>query len=134
MDTHTVTLRTGSRPGTHDITAALIEFCSSRADGLVNVFVPHATAALAIIEVGAGSDHDLIETMDRLVPRDERWSHRHGSPGHGADHLLPALLSPSIVLPVIGGRPALGEWQSVVLVDLNVDKPDRQVIFSHLTG
>lgn len=134
MDSTTINLRTGSRAGTHDLTAALIEFCSGKPDGLVNVFVPHATAGLAVIEVGAGSDHDLVETMDRLVPRDERWSHRHGSPGHGADHVLPALLTPSIVFPVIDGRPALGMWQSVVLVDLNVDNTERQVVFSHVPG
>ena len=104
------------------------------ADGLVHVFAPHATVGVALIEVGAGSDSDLSATIDRLLPRDDRWRHRHGSGGHGADHVLPALISPSMVLPVLDGQLALGTWQSVVLVDTNVDNPDRRVRLSFLAG
>ena len=99
-------------------------------DGLVHVFAPHATAGLALVELGAGSDADLAATIDRLLPRDDRWRHRHGSGGHGADHVLPAFISPSMVLPVIDGQLALGVWQSVVLVDPNVDNPRRTVRLS----
>lgn len=120
-----------------DLTDQLRRFCRSRgpdACGLCNVFVPHATAGLAIIETGAGSDPDLVDTLERLLPRDERYRHAHGSPGHGADHVLPALVSPSVTIPVAGGRPLLGTWQSVVLVDLNRDNPRRSVRFSFLPG
>jgi len=107
-------------------------FCAEGGDGLVNVFVPHATAGLAIMEVGARSEVDLLAMLERLLPRDARYRHAHGSPGHGADHLLPALVSPSVTLPVLGGRLALGTWQSLVLVDLNVDNPRRHVRFTFL--
>lgn len=117
-----------------DLTDAVAAFCGSLGDGLVNVFAPHATVGLALIEVGAGSEPDLEAALERLLPRDERYVHRHGSPGHGADHLLPALLSPSVTIPVLGGRPALGIWQHVVLVDLNRDNPTRQVRLSFLAG
>jgi len=117
-----------------DLTVSLGEFCKDRGDGLVNVFAPHATAGLAIIETGAGSDQDLVDTVGRLFPRDARYRHVHGTHGHGADHVLPAVISPSISIPVIDGRPALGIWQSVVLVDTNVDNPDRTVRFSFLAG
>ncbi|WP_299564524.1 secondary thiamine-phosphate synthase enzyme YjbQ [uncultured Mycolicibacterium sp.] len=117
-----------------DLTDEVRAFCASRADGLCNVFVPHATAGVAIIETGAGSDHDLVDTLERLLPRDDRYRHRHGSPGHGADHVLPALVSPSVTVPVQGGRPLLGTWQSVVLVDLNRDNPRRTVRLSFLAG
>ena len=117
-----------------DLTVSLGDFCKDRGDGLVNVFAPHATAGLAIIETGAGSDQDLVDTVGRLFPRDSRYRHVHGSHGHGADHVLPAVISPSISIPVIAGRPALGIWQSVVLVDTNVDNPDRTVRFSFLAG
>ncbi|AMO61780.1 secondary thiamine-phosphate synthase enzyme [Mycolicibacterium phlei] len=115
-----------------DLTRAVREFCGRHRDGLCNVFVPHATAGVAIIEVGAGSDDDLVDTLERLLPRDDRYRHAHGSPGHGADHVLPALVSPSVTLPVQGGRPLLGTWQSVVLVDLNRDNPRRSVRLSFL--
>jgi secondary thiamine-phosphate synthase enzyme len=121
-----------SRSRTVDLTTELKRFCAEENDGLVNVFVPHATAGLALMEVGSGSEGDLLETLERLLPRDDRYGHAHGSPGHGADHLLPALVSPSVTIPVVGGRPALGIWQSLVLVDLNVDNPRRQVRFSFL--
>jgi secondary thiamine-phosphate synthase enzyme len=117
-----------------DLTDDLRSFCRNRADGLCNVFVPHATAGVALIETGAGSDDDLIDTLERLLPRDDRYRHAHGSPGHGADHVLPGLVSPSVTVPVQGGRPLLGTWQSVVLVDLNRDNPQRKVRFSFVTG
>jgi secondary thiamine-phosphate synthase enzyme len=101
-------------------------------DGLVHVFAPHATAGLALMETGAGTEPDVEELLARLLPRDDRYTHRHGSPGHGADHLLPVLVSPSLVLPVIEGRLALGTWQSVVLVDLNEDNPNRTVRLSFI--
>ena len=103
-------------------------------DGLVNVFVPHATAGLALIETGSGSEPDLEDVLDRLLPRDDRYRHSHGSPGHGADHLLPAFLSPSLTLPVVAGEVALGTWQSVVLVDPNRDNPRRKVRLSFVPG
>jgi secondary thiamine-phosphate synthase enzyme len=98
------------------------------------VFVPHATAGIVVMELGAGSDDDALAALDRLLPRDDRWRHRHGSPGHGADHVLPAFIAPSITVPVIDGRLTLGTWQSIVLVDTNVDNPDRQVRLSFLPG
>ena len=118
----------------HDLTAEVERFCRGRGDGAVLVFAPHATAGLALMETGSGSEGDLEELLGRLLPRDDRYTHRHGSPGHGADHLLPALVSPSLVLPVDDGRPALGVWQSVVLVDLNADNPHRKVRFTFLAG
>ncbi len=113
-----------------DLTTQLERFCAEQGDGLVNVFVPHATAGLALMELGSGSEGDLIAAFERLLPRDGRYRHAHGSSGHGADHLLPVLVSPSVTLPVIGGRVALGTWQSLVLVDLNVDNPRRHVRLS----
>jgi secondary thiamine-phosphate synthase enzyme len=113
-----------------DLTAGVVEFCRSLGDGLVHVFAPHATAGVALMELGSGSEADLEELLERLLPRDNRYRHRHGSPGHGADHLLPVLVSPSLVLPVIDGRVQLGTWQSVVLVDLNRDNPHRRVRLS----
>ncbi len=119
-----------SRERIVDLTAQLERFCAGLGDGLVNVFVPHATAGVALMETGSHSESDLLSALERLLPRDTRYQHAHGSPGHGADHLLPALVSPSVTLPVLGGRVALGTWQSVVLVDLNVDNPWRHVRFS----
>jgi secondary thiamine-phosphate synthase enzyme len=117
-----------------DISTHVQQFLSGANEGLVNVFVPHATAGLAIMETGAGSESDLEATLDRLLPRDDRWTHRHGSPGHGADHVLPAFITPSVSIPVVGGRMQLGTWQSIVLVDLNRDNPQRKVRFSFLEG
>jgi len=117
-----------------DLTGEVAAFCRSEGDGLVSVFAPHATAGLALMETGSGSEDDLAATLDRLLPRDDRYRHRHGSPGHGADHLLPALVSPSLTVPVQGGRMLLGTWQSIVLVDLNADNPRRQVRLTFLCG
>jgi secondary thiamine-phosphate synthase enzyme len=117
-----------------DLTDDVRSFCASHGDGLCNVFVPHATAGVAVIETGAGSDDDLVETLERLLPRDDRYRHAHGSPGHGADHVLPALITPSVTLPVQAGKPLFGTWQSVVLVDLNGDNPRRSVRLSFVDG
>ncbi len=133
MDTTTIQLETGTRR-TVDLTDAARSFASGRGDGLLHVFAPHATAGLALMELGAGSEVDLEDLLARLLPRDDRYRHRHGSPGHGGDHLLPALCSPSIGIPVIAGELTLGTWQSLVLVDPNLDNPNRTVRFSFLAG
>ena len=133
MRSETIQVHTGGRPCVHDLTDACAAFTRDDGDGLLNVFVPHATAGIAIIETGAGSDTDLIATLDALLPRDDRWRHRHGSPGHGRDHVLPAFLAPSIVVPVLGGRLQLGTWQSICLVDTNVDNAERTVRLSMLS-
>lgn len=123
-----------SRRKTVDITDAVRAFCRGRGDGLCNVFVPHATAGIAVIETGAGSDADLVDALERLLPRDDRYRHSHGSPGHGADHVLPGLVSPSVTVPVADGALLLGTWQNVVLVDLNRDNPRRSVRLSFVNG
>jgi secondary thiamine-phosphate synthase enzyme len=115
-----------------DLTEEARRFCRDRADGLLNVFVPHATAGVALFETGAGSEGDVLDMLERLVPRDDRYQHRHGSPGHGADHVVPAIVSPSVVIPVGAGELLLGTWQSIVLVDLNEDNPQRHVRLSFL--
>lgn len=119
---------------TVDLTEELTRFCAGRGDGLVNAFVPHATAGIALMETGSGSDADLVAILERVLPRDHSYRHAHGSPGHGADHVLPAFVSPSVTLPVFDGRVALGTWQSLVLVDLNADNPRRQVRFSFMAS
>jgi len=129
MDSDEITVDT-ARSSTVDLSDELARFCGGRGDGLVNVFVPHATAGLALMETGSGSEQDLVAAMASLLPRDDRYRHSHGTRGHGADHVLPALVSPSVTLPVFGGRVAFGTWQSLVLVDLNVDNPIRRVRFS----
>lgn len=134
MDSVVIELRTGTGPTVADITAEVASFCRGRGDGMVNVFVPHATCGLAIIETGAGSDHDLLTALDHVLPRDDRWMHRHGSPGHGSDHVVPAFISPSLSIPVFAGAMALGTWQSVGLVDTNADNPIRSVRLSFLPG
>ena len=134
MDTTVITVRTGDRPVVRDITGEAERFVSGRGDGLLHVFVPHATAGVAIIETGAGSDEDLLTAIDELLPAEDKWRHRHGSPGHGRDHVLPAWIPPYATLPVLGGRIQLGTWQSICLVDPNGDNPTRQVRFSFLTG
>ena len=133
MDTELLDLETGDRRLT-DVTDHVARFCAGRGDGLVHVLAPHATAGLALMELGSGSEADLSALLDRLLPRDDRYRHRHGSPGHGADHLLPVLVSPSLSLPVAGGRALLGTWQSLVLVDLNIDNRRRHLRLSWLAG
>ncbi|CAN5425783.1 secondary thiamine-phosphate synthase enzyme YjbQ [soil metagenome] len=129
MDTEVLDVDTARRRIV-DLTDEVRQFCAGHTDGLCNVFVPHATAGVAIIETGAGSDDDLLDTLDRLLPRDDRYRHSHGSFGHGADHVLPGIVSPSATIPVQGGQPLLGTWQSIVLVDLNQDNPRRSVRLS----
>jgi secondary thiamine-phosphate synthase enzyme len=131
-----IEVRTGSREDVHDLTAECERFLAAAGagDGLLNVWVPHATAGLAVIETGAGSDTDLLAALRELLPADDRWRHRHGSLGHGRDHVLPALVSPSLSVPVLAGRMALGTWQSVCLVDTNRDNPSRHVRLSFLAG
>jgi len=131
----TTILRFTTDRGVYDLTAQAVAFVSGRGDGLLSVFAEHATAGLALIETGAGSDLDLMDVIDTLLPRDDRrWRHRHGSPGHGADHVLPAFVAPSITIPVVSGRMALGTWQSLVLVDPNGDNPRRRVRLSWIPG
>jgi secondary thiamine-phosphate synthase enzyme len=125
-----LTIQTGGRRGLFDLTADCARFVAGAGDGLLNVFVPHATCGLVVMELGSGSDSDLLEALDRVLPRDDRWRHRHGSPGHGADHVVPALAPPSIVVPVVGGGLALGTWQSIALLDTNVDNARRTVRLS----
>lgn len=124
---------TGDRLVT-DLTARATEFCDGRGDGLLHVFVPHATAGVAIFETGAGSEEDLELILESMLPRGAAYRHRHGSPGHGRDHVLPAIVAPSITVPVLDGRLQLGTWQSIVLVDSNVDNPRRQVRLSFIAG
>jgi secondary thiamine-phosphate synthase enzyme len=133
MDSELLELTTGGRLTT-DITAAAADFCRGRGDGLLQVFVPHATAGVAIFETGSGSEEDLELILESVLPRDAAYLHRHGSPGHGRDHVLPVLVAPSITVPVIDGRMQLGTWQSIVLVDPNADNPRRQVRLSFLAG
>lgn len=134
MDTQTLTVRTGDREVVLDLTREAADFASGRGDGLLHVFVPHATAGVAILETGAGSDDDLLAALRDLLPADDRWRHRHGSPGHGRSHVMPALVPPYATVPVLGGRLALGTWQSICLVDLNVDNDVREVRLSFLPG
>ncbi len=134
MRTETRTIRTGSLARVHDLTAECAAFSRGEQDGLLSVFVPHATAGLAILETGAGSDEDLLRALDDLLPRADRWRHRHGSAGHGRDHVLPAFIAPSITVPVVGGRLQLGTWQSICLVDTNIDNANRTVRLSFLAG
>ena len=134
MRSEVITVRTGDRPAVRDITGTAMEFVAGKGDGLLHVFVPHATAGVALIETGAGSDEDLLRALDDLLPADDRWRHRHGSRGHGRDHLLPAFVAPYVTVPVLGGRLALGTWQSIALVDPNGDNPTRQVRLSFLPG
>ncbi|MFI9528888.1 secondary thiamine-phosphate synthase enzyme YjbQ [Micromonospora rosaria] len=134
MRSEVVTVQTGSRPTVRDITREAESFVAGQGDGLLHVFVPHATAGLAIIETGAGSDDDLLTALDDILPTDDRWRHRHGSRGHGRDHVLPAFVPPYATVPVLDGRLALGTWQSICLVDTNGDNPTRKVRFSFLPG
>ncbi len=133
MESQEVEVRTGGDLVT-DVTTLVERFCNGRGDGIVHLFVPHATAGVALLELGSGSEEDLAEVLGRILPRDDRYRHRHGSPGHGGDHVLPVFVSPSLSLPVLGGRPALGTWQSVALVDPNGDNPERRIRLSFLAG
>jgi secondary thiamine-phosphate synthase enzyme len=129
-----IPIETGGRRVT-DITERVRAFgAEGRSDGLLHVFVPHATAGVALMETGSGSEGDLEDTLDRLIPRDDRYTHRHGSLGHGGDHLLPVFVSPSLTLPVVDGRVTLGTWQSVVVVDPNREKDTRTVRLSFVQG
>jgi secondary thiamine-phosphate synthase enzyme len=133
MDKLLVTVDTSTRKCV-DLTPEIKAFVNGRGDGLLSVFAPHSTVGLAILELGSGSDADLEAALARILPRDDSfYSHAHGATGHGADHLVPALISPSLTLPVIDGQPALGTWQSIVLVDLNVDNPERHVLLSFIS-
>lgn len=134
METTTFTVRTGSREAVRDLTREAAAFVSGRGDGLLSVFVPHATAGVAVLELGAGSEGDLLAALGDLLPADDRWSHAHGSPGHGRSHVMPAIVPPTLTVPVLGGRLALGTWQSIALVDLNVDNAERTVRLSFMAG
>ena len=134
MDSGTHRYRTGDTERVLDLTSDCADFVDGRGDGLLHVFVPHATAGIEIIETGAGSDDDLLAALADLLPADDRWRHRHGSPGHGRSHVMPALVPPYATVPVLDGRLALGTWQSGCLVDLNVDNAEREVRFSFLAG
>jgi secondary thiamine-phosphate synthase enzyme len=136
VDSQLIEIRTGTREAVVDLTGEIAAFLRSAGarDGLLNVWVPHATAGLAVIETGAGSDTDLLTALQDLLPADDRWTHRHGSPGHGRDHVLPAIVAPSMSVPVLDGNTALGTWQSVCLVDTNGDNPVRSVRLSYLPG
>ena len=134
VETTVLRVETGAREGLFDLTGRCREFVRGRGDGLLHVFAPHATAGIAVLELGSGSDEDLLAVLAELLPADDRWRHRHGSRGHGRSHVLPALVPPYASLPVVGGDLALGTWQSVVLVDLNVDNAVREVRLSLLAG
>jgi secondary thiamine-phosphate synthase enzyme len=134
MDTDTRSYHTGSEEAVLDLTRDASEYVAGKGDGLLHVFVPHATAGIAIIETGAGSDDDLLAALGDLLPADDRWRHRHGSPGHGRSHVMPALVPPYATVPVQDGRLLLGTWQSICLVDLNVDNAEREVRFSFVAG
>jgi secondary thiamine-phosphate synthase enzyme len=134
VDSTVLTVRTGDREVVHDLTRQCRDFVRGRGDGLLHVFVPHATAGVAVLELGAGSDDDLLAALADLLPADDRWRHRHGSRGHGRSHVLPALVPPYATLPVLDGVLELGTWQSVALVDLNLDNPERSVRLSFLRG
>lgn len=135
-------VRTGRDRGFFDLTEACRAFVADStrdaaddaADGLLSVFVPHATAGLVILELGAGSDADALDALDRVLPRDDRWRHRHGSPGHGADHVVPLLAPPTLTVPVVDGALALGAWQSIALLDPNADNAEREVLLGFLAG
>jgi secondary thiamine-phosphate synthase enzyme len=130
-----IQVRTGSRERVHDITQECADFArESGEDGLLHVFVPHATAGIAVIELGSGSDDDLLAALGDLLPADDRWRHAHGSRGHGRSHVMPAFIPPYATVPVLGGRLALGTWQSVAVIDLNVDNPNRRVRLSFLSN
>lgn len=135
MITAELHLDTGHRAVAVDITADVAGFCEGKGDGLLSIFLPHATAGIALFETGAGGESDVLQAVDDLLPAERgKWRHQHGAPGHGRDHVLPAFISPSVVIPVEDGRMTLGTWQSIVVVDTNVDNPSRRVRLSFLPG
>ena len=134
MQTHTLQVHTGDEDVVLDLTDECADFVRELGDGLLHVFVPHATAGVAILETGAGSDDDLLAALGDLLPAEGRWRHQHGTPGHGRSHVMPALIPPYASIPVEGGRLALGTWQSICLVDLNVDNHDRSIRLDFLAG
>ncbi len=134
MKTEKLTIQTGRRRGLHDLTPACERFVSGEGDGLLVVYVPHATAGIVVMELGAGSDVDLMAALDRLLPRSAAWVHEHGTPGHGADHVLPLFAPPSLTVPVVAGRLTLGTWQSIALLDPNSDNSVRSVILTFVSG
>lgn len=134
METTTLTVRTGGTPAVHDLTRDASSFARGHGDGLLSVFVPHATAGLAVLELGLGSEDDLLHVLDDLMPADDRYEHAHGSRGHGRSHIMPAFVAPSLMVPVLDGQLGLGTWQSIALVDLNVDNAERTVRLSFLAG
>jgi secondary thiamine-phosphate synthase enzyme len=134
VKTGEIAVQTGRRRGLFDLTETCARFVAGEGDGLLTVFVPHATAGVVVVELGSGSDIDLMGALDRLLPRDERWVHRHGSVGHGADHLVAMVAPPSLTVPVVGGRLTLGTWQSIALLDPNSDNPARTVRLAFLAG
>jgi secondary thiamine-phosphate synthase enzyme len=134
VKTAELTIRTEHRRGLVDLTDACAQFAANEGDGLLVVFVPHATAGVLVMELGSGSDADLMAALDGLLPRDDRWAHRHGSAGHGADHLVAMVAPPSLTVPVVGGRLTLGTWQSIALLDPNTDTATRTVRLSFLAG
>jgi secondary thiamine-phosphate synthase enzyme len=135
MQSTQISFNTGREPTTVDITGEVAEFCRGKGDGLVSIFLPHATAGVALFETGAGTEPDVLAAIDDLLPAEQgKWRHQHGSPGHGRDHVLPAFISPSLTIPVEKGQMTLGTWQSIVVVDTNVDNPNRKVRLSFLGG
>lgn len=135
MESTVLQLTTGRSPVVVDITAEVSQFCRGKGSGLVSIFLPHATAGVALFETGAGTESDVLAAIDDLFPaREGKWRHRHGSPGHGRDHVLPAFISPSLTIPVENGQMTLGTWQSIVVVDTNSDNPNRQARISFLAG
>jgi secondary thiamine-phosphate synthase enzyme len=134
MRTTTFEVRTGGEPSVRDVTAECARFVAAESDGLLSVFVPHATAGVAVLETGAGSNEDLLTAIDDVLPTSDQWRHRHGSRGHGRDHVVPAFIAPSMTVPVVGGQLQLGTWQSICLVDTNIDNAVRTVRLSFLSG
>lgn len=134
MRSEVITVETGATPTVRDITAHARRFVAGEGDGLLHAYLPHATAGLAIIETGSGSEEDLLRVLDEVLPPEDRWRHRHGAVGHGRDHLLPAFAAPYATLPVVAGTVMLGTWQSLCVVDPNGDNPNRQIRFSFLPG
>ncbi|MDQ4035661.1 MAG: secondary thiamine-phosphate synthase enzyme YjbQ [Chloroflexota bacterium] len=134
MLTREVSIDTGNVPALTDLTDACARFLADvdADEGLLTVFVPHATAGIVVIELGAGSEADLLAALERLLPHDDRWRHRHGSAGHGADHVVPLLAAPSLTVPVIDGRMTLGTWQSIAMLDPNTDNRRRTVRMAFL--